>query len=63
MFLLFLRRSVGWDWLGPSRVFSVLRWMTLKKDLGVGAVRHLLYMAAKAPGVDPARRCLVLSLQ
>jgi hypothetical protein len=41
----------------------VLRWMTLEKDLGVGAVRHLLYMAAKAPGVDPARCCLVLSLQ
>jgi hypothetical protein len=36
--------------------------MTLEKVSGVGAVRHWLYLAAKALRVGPARRCLVLSL-
>jgi hypothetical protein len=35
----------------------------LKKVLGVGAVRRWLYFFAKALGVGPARRCLILSLQ
>jgi hypothetical protein len=29
----------------------------------VGAVRRWLYLAAKALGVGPARRCLILSLK
>jgi hypothetical protein len=37
--------------------------MTLQKVPGVGAVRRWLYLAAKALGVSPARRCLILSLQ
>jgi hypothetical protein len=41
----------------------VLRWMTLKKVPGVGIVRRWLYLAAKALGVGPTRRCLVLSPQ
>jgi hypothetical protein len=32
-----------------SRVFLALRWMTLEKVLGVGAVRCWLYLAAKPP--------------
>jgi hypothetical protein len=36
--------------------------MTLKKEVpGVGAVRHWLYLAAKALRVSPTSRCLVLS--
>jgi hypothetical protein len=37
--------------------------MTLEKASGVSAVRHWLYLAAKALGVGPARHCLVLLLQ
>jgi hypothetical protein len=35
----------------------------LEKVLGVGAMRRWLHFAAKALGVGPARRCLVLALQ
>jgi hypothetical protein len=41
----------------------VLWWMTLKKVLGVGVVRHWLYLVAKVLGFGPTRRCLVPSLQ
>jgi hypothetical protein len=44
-------------------VFLVLRWMTLEKVPRAGAVRRWLYLSAKVLGVDPARRCLILSLQ
>jgi hypothetical protein len=37
--------------------------MTLEKVPRVSVVRSWLYLAAKAHGVSPARRCLVLSLQ
>jgi hypothetical protein len=46
-----------------SREFLALRWMTLEKVPGVGAVRRWLYLAAKALGISPAKRYLVLSLQ
>jgi hypothetical protein len=61
-----LPRSVGGfhDILINSRVFSLaLRWVTLEKVFGVGAVRRWLYLAPKALGVGPAKHCLVLSLQ
>jgi hypothetical protein len=57
-----LRRSVRRGRLGSSGVFLELRWTTLKKVLGVGAVRRWLYLVANAPGVGSARRRLVLSL-
>jgi hypothetical protein len=59
---LVLRRSVCRDRLGHSGVFLALRWTTLEKVLGVSVMRRWLYLAAKALGVCPARRCLVLSL-
>jgi hypothetical protein len=40
-----------------------LRWTTLENVPGVDAVRRWLYLAAKALGVGPASRCLVLSPQ
>jgi hypothetical protein len=39
-----------------------LRWMTFEKVLGVGVVRHWLYLAAKAFGVNPIKRCLVTTV-
>jgi hypothetical protein len=39
----------------------MLRWTTLGKVPRVGAVRHWLYLAAKALGVGPVMCCLVLS--
>jgi hypothetical protein len=45
-----------------SKVFLALRWTVLEKVLRVGAVRRWLYLAAKAFGVNPARRYLVFSL-
>jgi hypothetical protein len=39
-------------------VFLALRWMTLEKVPGVGAMRHWLYLVAKALGVGPAVRIL-----
>jgi hypothetical protein len=44
-----------------SRVFLVLRWMTLEKVLGVRIERRWLYLAARVLGVGPTRRCLILS--
>jgi hypothetical protein len=58
-----LRRSVHRGQLGAFEVFLALRWMTLKKVLGVGVVRRWLYLAAKALRVGPARHCFVVSLQ
>jgi hypothetical protein len=54
-------RSVGgfYGVLVCSREFLALRWMTLKKVPGVGAMRCRLYLAAKARGVGPIRDCLV----
>jgi hypothetical protein len=40
-----------------------LRWTTLEKVPVVGAARRWLYLAVKALGVGPARRCLVFSPQ
>jgi hypothetical protein len=54
-----MRRSV----LLGSQVFLELRWMTLEKVLGVGAMRCWLYLVAKVIGVGPTRRCLAPSLQ
>jgi hypothetical protein len=39
-------------------VFLALRWMILEKVSGVGAMRHWLYLVAKALGVGPAVRIL-----
>jgi hypothetical protein len=57
--------EVSWGFpsiLIGSRLFLALRWMTLEKVLGVGAMRHWLYLAAKALGVGPTRHSLVSSL-
>jgi hypothetical protein len=43
-----------------SGVFLALRWTTLKKIPGVGAVRHWLYLVAKVLGVNLTRRHLVI---
>jgi hypothetical protein len=45
-----------------SRVYLALRWMTLEKVFGVGAVRRWHYLATRVLGVGPARRYLFPSL-
>jgi hypothetical protein len=60
---LVLRRSICRGRLRASGVLLVLRWTTIKKVLGVNAMKCWLYLAAKALGVGPARHCLLLWLQ
>jgi hypothetical protein len=46
-----LRRLAHRCWLGAFGVFLALRWMTLEKVIGVGAMSRWLYLAAMALAV------------